>query len=78
MLFRAGALGSWNRVGFDDFGCLGVWVLGNGGSLESSVGLEVCYGEVDVLLEVSDIIVGEVRVAVQDLAVLSNDVKDSL
>ena len=77
-LFRAGTLGSWNGVGFDDFGCLGVWVLGNGGPLEGSVGLEVCYSAVDVLLEVSDVVVGEVRVAVQELAVLSNDVEDCL
>jgi hypothetical protein len=46
--------------------------------LEGSVGLEVCYSEVDVLLEVSDIVVGEVRVAVQKLAVLSNNVEDCL
>ena len=77
-LFRAITLGSWNGAGFDDFGCLGVWVLGNGGSLEGSVGLEVCYSEVYVLLEVSDIVVGEVRVAVQELAVLSNDIEDCL
>ena len=46
--------------------------------MEGSVGLEVCYGAVDVLLEVSDVVVGEVRVAVQELAVLSNDVEDCL
>ncbi len=46
--------------------------------MEGSVGLEVCYSEVDVLLEVSDIVVVEVRVAVQQLAVLSNNVEDCL
>ncbi len=46
--------------------------------MEGSVGLEVCYSEVDVVLEVSDIIVSEVLVVVKELAVLANDVEDRL
>jgi hypothetical protein len=57
-----------------------VWECGSWEMVDRwrSVGLEVGYSEVDVLLEVHDIVVGEVRVAVQELAVLSNDVKDRL
>ncbi len=46
--------------------------------MEGSVGLEVCYRVVDVVLEVSDTIVSEVLVAVKELAVLANDVEDRL